>query len=320
MKFAEHIYGEILAPVAHRHIVFSIPKRLRIYFRYDRKLCSILFKAAWASIASQFNTEQASLGLILTLQTAGKSLNFNPHLHGLVSDGMFAVDGARSPLPALDLELLTREFGERVLGELAKRELIDDQVMSQILSQEHSGFSVWLGEPFQDEQSEKFVARYVERGPLSLEKLAVTGDGVSYTRQDGATHEFDQLEFLARLSAHIPNSYESITRYYGYYSCRARGEHKKREMQSQVSKIEPLPESSRKPSSSWAACIKQIYELDPLECPKCKAPMRILAFVQDPAEIKKIIKSLGLPDSTAPPPLPNCSNPIAALKGSSSTA
>jgi len=35
--------------------------------------------------------------------------------------------------------------------------------------------------------------------------------------------------------------------------------------------------------------------------------MRILAFVQDPAEIKKIIKSLGLPDSTAPPPLPNCS-------------
>jgi len=74
------------------------------------------------------------------------------------------------------------------------------------------------------------------------------------------------------------------------------------------------------PSSSWPACIKQIYELDPLECPKCKAPMRILAFVQDPAEIKKIIKSLGLPDSTAPPPLPNCSNPIAALKGSSSTA
>jgi len=304
VKFAEHIYAEVLEREPHRHIVFSIPKRLRVYFRYDRKLCSILFRAAWWSIASQVNTEQASPGLILTLQTAGESLNFNPHLHGLISDGVFAADGTPSPLPALDLEVVTRVFAEGVLAEFAKRELITDEVMRQILSQEHSGFSVWLGEPFQDEQSDKFVARYVERGPLSLEKLAVTGAGVSYTTKDGATHEFDPLEFLARLSAHIPNSYESITRYYGYYSCRARGERKKREAQSQVSKIEPLPESSRKPSSSWAACIKQIYEIDPLECPKCRSQMRIVAFVQDPQEIKKIMQSLGLPDSTAPPPLP----------------
>jgi hypothetical protein len=28
--------------------------------------------------------------------------------------------------------------------------------------------------------------------------------------------------------------------------------------------------------SSWAACIKRIYEVDPLECPNCKAQMRIL--------------------------------------------
>ena len=33
--------------------------------------------------------------------------------------------------------------------------------------------------------------------------------------------------------------------------------------------------------SAWAACIKRIYEIDPLECPKCKAQMRIIAFIQD---------------------------------------
>jgi hypothetical protein len=32
--------------------------------------------------------------------------------------------------------------------------------------------------------------------------------------------------------------------------------------------------------------------------------MRIVAFVQSPVEIKKIMQSLGLPDFTAPPPLP----------------
>ncbi len=41
---------------------------------------------------------------------------------------------------------------------------------------------------------------------------------VTYTTKDGAAHEFDTLEFLAELSAHIPKTYESLTRYYGRYS------------------------------------------------------------------------------------------------------
>ena len=36
--------------------------------------------------------------------------------------------------------------------------------------------------------------------------------------------------------------------------------------------------------------------------------MRIIAFVQDPVAITKIMQSLGLPDYTAPPPLPKYSN------------
>ena len=176
--------------------------------------------------------------------------------------------------------------------------------MNQVLSQDHTGFSVWMGDPFQDEQSDKFVARYVERGPLSLEKLSMESDLVVYTTKDDATHEFDALEFLALLSSHIPNTYESITRYYGYYSCRARGERKKRAPEKNDDGIEELPELEVPPSSYWARCIKQVYEVDPLECPKCKAQMRIVAFVQDSLEIKQIMKSLKLPDFRAPPPIP----------------
>jgi len=62
-------------------------------------------------------------------------------------------------------------------------------------------------------------------------------------------------------------------------------------------------ESTNKPSSWWAACIKRIYEIDPLECPRCGGTMRIVAFVQNPVEIKKIMESLGLPDFTVPPRL-----------------
>lgn len=97
----------------------------------------------------------------------------------------------------------------------------------QILSQDHSGFGVWLGDPFHDKESEQFVARYIEQAPLSLEKLSIQGDIVTDTTKDGAAHEFDALEFLAALSVHIPKTYESLTRYYARYSCRCRGERAK---------------------------------------------------------------------------------------------
>ncbi len=85
--------------------------------------------------------------------------------------------------------------------------------MAQILSQEHTGFGVWLEDPFHDKESEQFVARYIERAPLSLEKLSIQDDIVTYTTKYGAAHEFGALEFFAALSCHVPKTYEYITRY-----------------------------------------------------------------------------------------------------------
>jgi len=80
-----------------------------------------------------------------------------------------------------------------------------------------------MSEPFHDDDSERFVARYIERAPLSLQKLSIQDDIVIYTTKEGVTHEFDALEFLALLSAQVPAPYESLTRYFGRYSCRRRG-------------------------------------------------------------------------------------------------
>ena len=33
--------------------------------------------------------------------------------------------------------------------------------VAQILSQDHTAFAVWLGDPFHDKDSEQFVARYI---------------------------------------------------------------------------------------------------------------------------------------------------------------
>ena len=307
VKFAEHLYDQVLEKVPHRHIVFSTPKRIRAYLRYDRKLNDILFRAAWGSIQECLSEPAGEPGAVLTLQTAGEALNHNPHLHGILTDGLFMADGSFKSFEKLDCERLNSSFSDRVLSALHKRELISDEVTTQIMSQQHTGFSVWVGEPFEDSESKHFVARYIERGPLSLEKLSIYDDIITYTTKDGTAHEFDALEFLAQLSSQIPRPYESLTRYYGYYSCRARGKRKKLNATTEAEQ-QAVAEKPAKSSSSWAACLQRIYEINPLECPNCKSEMRIIAFIQDPHELNTIMESLGIEKYRSPPPIPDYSS------------
>jgi len=93
----------------------------------------------------------------------------------------------------------------------------------------------------------------------------------------------------------------SLTQLYGYYSCRARGERKKRMPRPESLLPDEAVDDSPPPSSSWAASMKRIFEINPLECPRCNATMRIVAFIHNPEEISKIMDSLGLPKFRAPP-------------------
>ncbi len=50
--------------------------------------------------------------------------------------------------------------------------------------------------------------------------------------------------------------------------------------------------SSKESIASWVRLIARVYEVDPLECPTCHSEMRILAFIIDPQEVRKILKHL----------------------------
>ena len=46
--------------------------------------------------------------------------------------------------------------------------------------------------------------------------------------------------------------------------------------------------------SAWARLIYKVYEVDPLECPKCKGQMQIIALIDDPSVVRRILKHLNL--------------------------
>ncbi len=39
--------------------------------------------------------------------------------------------------------------------------------------------------------------------------------------------------------------------------------------------------------------IRKVYEADPLECPKCHGPMRVIALIDDPPVVRRILEHLG---------------------------
>jgi len=120
------------------------------------------------------------------------------------------------------------------------------------------------------------------------------------TDDSSQTIDFDPLSFLAELSQHIPDMWEQTTRYVGCYSARTRGA-KRLQLNSpgQLPEIDP-PE---RPSAYWAASMKRVFEIDPLECPKCGANMKIKAFTLEQSEIKRLSENLGEVPWRAPPPI-----------------
>jgi hypothetical protein len=40
--------------------------------------------------------------------------------------------------------------------------------------------------------------------------------------------------------------------------------------------------------------IHKVYEVDPLECPKCGTPMHVIALIDDATVIRRILERLGL--------------------------
>ena len=58
-------------------------------------------------------------------------------------------------------------------------------------------------------------------------------------------------------------------------------------------------------NAAWARLIRKVYEVDPLECPKCKGPMRVIALIEDAGVIRRILEHLGLwaplPTERSPP-------------------
>ena len=141
-------------------------------------------------------------------------------------------------------------------------------------------------------------------------------DKVTYASKDGnRSKTFDALDWLARLVTHIPNKGEQMIRYYGYYSNKSRGLLKKAGMDDAVPALIDAKMAPKEFRKNWARLIQKIHQVDPLLCPKCRGPMKVIGFIEDGEIIEKILRHLGLWETRSNDPPKSSNKPLTNRKG-----
>jgi len=318
VEFGEWLCEEVLKDVPHRHFVFSIPKILRRYFLYDRSLLSDLSRCAWETLKAFFKEavpeEDAVPGAVIAIHTFGDFLGWHPHLHVLCTDGCFYGNGPAGAgfrvSHLFDVKQMEEIFRHKVFKILLKKEKITGELVELVSGWRHSGFNVFCGSRIQpgSEDAIENLARYIIRASFSQERMTYIPEEskVVYRSKDGKEQKvFDALEWLAAMCSHVPNKGQQMVRYFGFYSNVARGKRKKKDEDGLIPSILEPDGSTKEHKRNWARLIQKIYEVDPLTCAKCQGKMRIIAFIERPDVIKKILRHLGLWDRKVRPPPKN---------------
>ncbi len=254
----------------------------------------------------------------MAIQSFGDYARWHPHLHALVADGLFLESGYFFVMPKVDLRPLRELFRAYVLKMLKKEGLKDDTFIKMILKWRHtSGFSVHNEVRIKpnDDKGIENLSQYIIRNTFSLEKLKYEEGDSSVIYRSKMTHGknkrnfqvFSPLEFIAAIRQHVPEPSFQLVRYYGWYSNRMRGDRKKQEEwekgkkedeneTTEDSKIIDIQnyKPKRIPQLMWRECIKKVWEVDPLVCPKCTGEMRIIRFIYKRTVIKKILNHLNI--------------------------
>jgi len=129
--------------------VFTVPKALRRLFQRDRRLLGILSRSAFRAlrevICDELGRTDVVPGFVASLQTFGSFLNWQPHVHSLVSEGGFTVDGDFVTLWNLDTDAVEARFREYVIQGLQGADRLSSEFAENLRSWEHSGFDVFAG-------------------------------------------------------------------------------------------------------------------------------------------------------------------------------
>ena len=308
--FTERVLEEVLPDVPCRQWTFSLPRALRVFFRFDSALIKGLSQIVVSEITRYVRavTGHSDLepGFVVVDQTFGTLPDsYHPHEHICATDGGFAPKGVFVPLPRVrkkDVAAICDVLRHRVLAWLVRRGKISAEFADCMLSWENSGFSLDASRRIRQGRRERLEAllNYMARHPFNPKGIHYNAHRgtVSYraprvhgTRKTD-TIEVDAVDFIAMLAQHIPHRRRHQFRYYGAANPKVR---KRLDLCGLPVETEMPEVTAARGRKSWARLIWRLYGVDPLVCKKCGGPRHVLAVIFDSESINRILVHLDQP-------------------------
>ena len=152
------------------------------------------------------------------------------------------------------------------------------------------------------------LCRYIARPAVAIERLSLTAQGhmryaLKTPYRDGTTHViFEPLDFLARLAALVPSPGVNLTRYHGVYAPNHRLRARIVPGQRGCGAADAAGQDSAVPkhaAMTWAQRLKRVFGIEIESCEHCGGAVKIIASIEDPQVIGRILKHLGLDGSNA---------------------
>ena len=287
----ENILEKCLAS-EHRHITFTMPQDLTLWFINNLYSLNLIFDATNETIYSVSNGKfkksikiynyKFKPGFFAFLHTFGRPLNFNPHIHVIFSHNLLYKNSFKY-LKYLDYTALSKRFMffllnkmEKFFGNSFKK------VKQDMINRYPNGF--YVNNKLEDdgykfnsiEELLRYVTRYCSR-PVIAESRITDYDGQNITwfyidHKDNKKHIIKESanDFIKKLVKHIlPSNFRSI-RSYGYYN-------KPSKLDNNTNKIVSKEKISfRKSLLKWTNSILYSFGRIPIKCPCCGNLMKLM--------------------------------------------
>lgn len=266
----------------HRHLVFTIDEELRHFFLEDRSLLDCLFLAVRSVVLKMFHKLNKSKnfvpGFICVLHTFGRPLEWNPHIHCLLTEGGFSDDAFWRKVTYFDYTYLRKAFQTALLNALEKRIGPSfKKIKSPIYKKDKDGFYVYAKPNLCNPDSViKYIGRYLGRPVIATSRIdSYDGDLVTFHYNKHEDNSYVEktipfLDFIKLLIQHIPEKHFKMTRYYGLYA---------RHREIDKSLFKTISKEKHKillDFNKWRTLFILSFGYDPLQCPKCNHKMEFL--------------------------------------------
>jgi hypothetical protein len=276
--------GEEVFQVNHRHVILTIDEGLREIFLRHRELLKEFINEGVRIVKEYFEKKhKVTPGVIAGLHTFGSRLNFNPHIHMLVTMGGMKANGEWKKYDFIPFEMLRKQW-QTVVLKLIRQNLSEaDKKRAQPLLQKaytenKEGFYIYAPKGRGDLKAQLgYIGRYIRRPAIAVSRIEeYDGQFVTfryYDKTDGADKQekVSVEEFIARLIRHIPDEQFKTIRHYGVYSRRTKSLSKKLVTAWQKQARKWIVKAKRiLCRRKWSEKIKEQTGKDPLVCPKCE--------------------------------------------------